>query len=159
MENEKRMNRLDRFIGLGMSCVMALAIAMAYMVPARAQWTSLPTGGQGQLPPNDAPCRTYTVDQTTGTAEALVSSVPMYVNWLMLSTATADASRYVTLKDTSTSSNNQEDLMRLYHASTVQNTYISFQPPFSLQRGLTVTKANSADWVTVCGRPINSQFP
>lgn len=153
------MKQIDRLVGLFAAAFLCIGLAMSAVAPVHSQINS-PTGGDGSsLPPNEAPCLTFNVDQSTGTTEGIVATEIGYLSWVLLSTATADGTRYVVFKDTSVVGGSARDLMRVWHGSVTQPTKVTFQPPWIFLNGLTVELSNAVDWVTGCYRIYSQQVP
>lgn len=137
--------------------VFGLLLAAAVAVQAQVMTPAL---GDGRyLAPTEAPCRTFSVSQTTGTLEAVIATAPGYLSWVVLSTATADGSVYTVFKDTGALAAAQKDLMRLNPTSSTQLTKIEFDPPFVFVNGLTVQQSAQSSWTTACYRLYSTQVP
>ena len=158
MKENGLLDRVERLLGIVVVAALVFGFAKAYVTPVHAQINS-PSVGSDQLPPNEAPCLTFNINQTTGTNEQSIATTPGYLSWTLLSTATADGSVFVTLKDSGTITTAQPDLMRLYHGSTSQPTKVTFQPPMIFVRGLTAAQSVATSWVTFCYRTYLGSTP
>lgn len=142
-----------------MSIPAMFALLLAVAVSAQAQITTPALADGKFLSPTEAPCRTFNVSQTTGTAEAVIATTPGYLAWVVLSTASADGSVYTVFKDTSALSAAQKDLMRVNPTSSTQMTKIDFNPPLVFVNGLTIAQSAQSSWTTACYRLYSTQVP
>lgn len=153
-----------RLVGL----LLATSVAMFVAAGACFAQYNTPSVGSGQLSPMDAPCRVTTVKQSDGTSETVIVTSAAYVSYIVMSTATADGTVFLTLRDTSTvngsattgaNDSGATDVMRLYFGSSSQETVRTFTPPFLVTKGLTLKKSAASEWATVCVRTLFGQNP
>ena len=110
----------------------------------------------------EAPCVPTDVDESTGTTESLVrGSGPGYVAWVVLSTAPADGTGWLVLKDSSTVNNTGLKALggNLMFASATENTIYVFNPPMRFANGLTAKKSLAGTKASVCTRLYGTQIP
>lgn len=147
--------------------LLSAALAL-FCSTAHAQFNQpqmYPSQEQGGLTPLAAPCYPQLVGQSTGTSNTLLFSGPGYLNWIAMSSATADGTHYVTVIDSApgqVSAASITILPRLYLSTAAQpsgNLVDVFNPPVLFLKGLSVTLNSGSDQVTVCGRPLSGRSP
>ena len=174
------MNKLKIGAKALVSCIGLMMVVAMLAGIVEDQW-NLPTGSDGRtLPPSEAPCIPYTVNDSTGTQELLIAGVnnagntvliktPGYVSWVQLSTGAVTV--YLDLKDTDKTGSGQKYNMipplmyrgaalaaGAYDSAKISEPFV-FRPPMIFQNGLAVKLSAAGVAATVCYRKLTQNYP
>lgn len=177
MKNPKGLlARPSRWLVKSVLAVFAWGMVVPFAAaPAQAQFVT-PTAGDRYTSPREAPCISYGVGPSTGTAESgivgsgaagITTTVTGWVNWVSVSTGPADS--YLVLRDTGTTGSGLVELTgRVYYTTATANVtagvpggMVRYDPPVEFRKGLTVQVTGCATgcYATVCYRKAKQQWP